>query len=173
MADGSSSEGGGILGGLMSPAFWLLAPYTIATWCFIIKVGDQSAWCIACAPIRCCMAMYDTVTCALPVGKFIDYAYLWFLFRNIDPYFWSALGVVFSIALSVLGAAWCVAPLSCLDHSDTAEHLILPFRPDSNVATRLPVCPGASSQQAAALSALPYEYHASRPRTSSGAPATS
>jgi hypothetical protein len=29
------------------------------------------------------------------------------MFRQIDPYFWSALGVAFAIGLSVLGAAWC------------------------------------------------------------------
>ena len=41
-------------------------------------------------------------------GRFLDFAYLGFLFRNIDPYFWAALGVAFAIGLSVLGAAWCV-----------------------------------------------------------------
>lgn len=34
------------------------------------------------------------------------YGYYFLLFRNISPYFWSAFGVVFSIALSVLGSAW-------------------------------------------------------------------
>jgi V-type H+-transporting ATPase proteolipid subunit len=40
---------------------------------------------------------------------FLDFAYLGFMFRQIDPYFWSALGVAFAIGLSVIGAAWCVA----------------------------------------------------------------
>jgi hypothetical protein len=40
-------------------------------------------------------------------GAFLDFAYLGYMFRQIDPYFWSALGVAFAIGLSVLGAAWC------------------------------------------------------------------
>jgi hypothetical protein len=40
---------------------------------------------------------------------FLDFAYLGYMFRQIDPYFWSALGVAFAIGLSVLGAAWCEA----------------------------------------------------------------
>lgn len=53
------------------------------TWlCFIISVGDPS--------------------------RFIDYDWLWFLFRNVSPYFWAAMGVALAIGLSVLGAAWWV-----------------------------------------------------------------
>ena len=40
-------------------------------------------------------------------GVFLDLTYLGYNFRQIDPYFWSALGVAFAIGLSVLGAAWC------------------------------------------------------------------
>ncbi len=40
---------------------------------------------------------------------FLDLQYLGYNFRQIDPYFWSALGVAFAIGLSVLGAAWCAA----------------------------------------------------------------
>lgn len=32
--------------------------------------------------------------------------YLAFLFQNISPYFWAALGVSTCVGLSVIGAAW-------------------------------------------------------------------
>jgi V-type H+-transporting ATPase proteolipid subunit len=38
--------------------------------------------------------------------RFIDYDYLWFLFRHISPYFWGVLGVAFAVGLSIVGAAW-------------------------------------------------------------------
>lgn len=34
------------------------------------------------------------------------YQYYFDLFNNISPYMWSAIGVVFAIGVSVLGAAW-------------------------------------------------------------------
>ena len=40
-------------------------------------------------------------------GAFLDFAYLGYLFKQIDPYFWASLGVAFAIGLSVIGAAWC------------------------------------------------------------------
>jgi V-type H+-transporting ATPase proteolipid subunit len=65
---------------LLQPVHLLWAPATIASVCFAISVGDSS--------------------------RFIDWPYLWFLFRNISPYFWAALGVALCVGMSVLGAAW-------------------------------------------------------------------
>lgn len=37
---------------------------------------------------------------------FIAWDYLWFLFKNISPYFWAAMGIGLCVGLSILGAAW-------------------------------------------------------------------
>ncbi|KAL6758031.1 vacuolar proton-ATPase subunit C [Haematococcus lacustris] len=65
---------------LASPITWIWAPVTISWICFVISVGSPD--------------------------KFIDYDWLWFLFRNITPYFWAALGVALAVGMSILGAAW-------------------------------------------------------------------
>ena len=39
---------------------------------------------------------------------FIAWDYLWFLFKNISPYFWAAMGIGLCVGLSILGAAWWV-----------------------------------------------------------------
>lgn len=36
----------------------------------------------------------------------INWRYLGFLFLNISPYFWSAMGIASCVGLSILGAAW-------------------------------------------------------------------
>ena len=41
-------------------------------------------------------------------GRFLDWVYLGFIFRQINPYFFAAVGIACAIGLSVLGAAWCV-----------------------------------------------------------------
>jgi hypothetical protein len=65
---------------LTSPAALLLAPVAIASVCFAVSVGDPS--------------------------RFIDWPYLWLLFRNISPYFWAVLGIALCVGSSILGAAW-------------------------------------------------------------------
>jgi len=42
--------------------------------------------------------------------RLVDWAYLGFLFRHVNPYLFTAMGIASSIGLSVLGAAWCVPP---------------------------------------------------------------
>lgn len=65
---------------ITSPVVWLYLPITISWIVYVIAVGDPD--------------------------KFIDYNWLWFLFRNMSPYFWSAFGVALAIGMSILGAAW-------------------------------------------------------------------
>ena len=43
-------------------------------------------------------------------NKLIDFGYLGFLFKRINPYMFAAFGIAFAIGFSVLGAAWCVPP---------------------------------------------------------------
>ncbi len=40
--------------------------------------------------------------------KLVEWAYLGFLFRHVNPYLFTALGIGSAIGLSVLGAAWYV-----------------------------------------------------------------
>jgi hypothetical protein len=55
-------------------------------------------------------------------GAFLDFAYLGYLFKQIDPYFWAALGVAFAIGLSVIGAAWCASQRACKRAAGRTEH---------------------------------------------------
>jgi hypothetical protein len=63
-----------------APIVWILSPILIAFACFCIQVGDPS--------------------------KFIDYPWLWLLFRHINPYFWASIGVALALGMSIAGAAW-------------------------------------------------------------------
>lgn len=65
---------------LTHPVSWVALPVTIATVCFLISAGNPD--------------------------RFIDWPWLWLLFRSTSPYFWAAFGVAFSVGLSILGAAW-------------------------------------------------------------------
>ncbi|GFR43767.1 hypothetical protein Agub_g4881 [Astrephomene gubernaculifera] len=65
---------------LTHPVVWFYIPCTLAWICFLISVGSPD--------------------------RFIDYDWLWFLFRHISPYFWAALGVALCVGMSILGAAW-------------------------------------------------------------------
>lgn len=65
---------------LLKPVHLLWAPATITGICFAIGVGSED--------------------------RFIDWPYLWFLFRHISPYFWASLGIALCVGMSILGAAW-------------------------------------------------------------------
>mmetsp|Transcript_19104 Transcript_19104/g.32792 ORF Transcript_19104/g.32792 Transcript_19104/m.32792 type:complete len:207 (-) Transcript_19104:673-1293(-) len=67
-------------GVLTSPVVWAFLPITVTWVCFAISVGDPA--------------------------RFIDYDWLWLLFRHMSPYFWAAFGVALSVGMSILGAAW-------------------------------------------------------------------
>jgi V-type H+-transporting ATPase proteolipid subunit len=38
--------------------------------------------------------------------QFLNYDYIWFLFKNISPYFWCTAGIGLCVGLSIAGAAW-------------------------------------------------------------------
>lgn len=38
--------------------------------------------------------------------QFINWDYIWFLFKNISPYYWSSVGIGMCVGLSIGGAAW-------------------------------------------------------------------
>lgn len=65
---------------LLSPAFWILTPLSIASFAFVCSVGNPD--------------------------RFIDWSFLWLLFRNISPFFWAVIGIALCVGTSVLGAAW-------------------------------------------------------------------
>eukprot|EP00878_Enallax_costatus_P027520 GHUV01029642.1.p1 GENE.GHUV01029642.1~~GHUV01029642.1.p1 ORF type:complete len:154 (+),score=38.92 GHUV01029642.1:191-652(+) len=65
---------------ILNPGFFLLAPLSIAAFCFMVGVGSSD--------------------------RFIDWPYLWLLFKNISPYFWAVIGVALCVGTSILGAAW-------------------------------------------------------------------
>lgn len=65
---------------VLQTGFWLLAPFTIAAFCFAVNVGSAD--------------------------RFIDWPYLWLLFRNISPFFYAVIGVALCVGTSILGAAW-------------------------------------------------------------------
>ena len=67
-------------GSLTGPALWLVTPFLTASFCFMVSVGSPD--------------------------RFIDWPYLWLLFRNISPYFWAVIGIALCVGTSVLGAAW-------------------------------------------------------------------
>jgi hypothetical protein len=66
---------------VLQTGFWLLAPLAVAAAAFVVNVGSPD--------------------------KFIDWAYLWLLFRNISPFFYAVVGVALCVGTSILGAAWC------------------------------------------------------------------
>jgi hypothetical protein len=67
----------------------------------------QLVTCSATAAGAVCKVESSTSVCRSP-DRFIDYDWLWFLFRHISPYFWAALGVALAVGMSILGAAWSV-----------------------------------------------------------------
>lgn len=86
---------------ILNPGFFLLAPLSIASFCFLASVGSPD--------------------------RFIDWPYLWLLFRNISPYFWAATGIALCVGTSILGAAWCVQLRQWRRHATAAaEHLAPP-----------------------------------------------
>jgi uncharacterized membrane protein YbhN (UPF0104 family) len=78
-------------GSLLHPGFFLLAPLAIASFCFMVGVGSSD--------------------------RFIDWPYLWLLFRNISPYFWAVMGVALCVGTSILGAAWWVVVRSTVQRT--------------------------------------------------------
>ena len=46
----------------------------------------------------------------------INWNYLFFLFKNISPYFWCSLGIGLCVGLSIAGAAWYAAKSTSVGH---------------------------------------------------------
>eukprot|EP00879_Flechtneria_rotunda_P005103 GHRR01005382.1.p1 GENE.GHRR01005382.1~~GHRR01005382.1.p1 ORF type:complete len:209 (+),score=32.95 GHRR01005382.1:385-1011(+) len=65
---------------ILNPGFVLLTPLSLAAFSFLVGVGSSD--------------------------RFIDWPYLWLLFRNISPYFWAVTGIALCVGTSILGAAW-------------------------------------------------------------------
>lgn len=65
---------------MTGPLLWIVTPFLIASFCFCVSVGSPD--------------------------RFIDWPYLWLLFRNISPYFWAVVGIAICVGTSILGAAW-------------------------------------------------------------------
>ncbi|GMH36035.1 hypothetical protein BSKO_03903 [Bryopsis sp. KO-2023] len=61
-------------------AYSITAPVLIAFIVFLIRIGDED--------------------------RFIDWDYVYLLFRHISPYYWTYLGIACAVGLSILGAAW-------------------------------------------------------------------
>jgi hypothetical protein len=60
------------------------------------------------ATVAFLLLLYGINLSAPGTGSYVDFQYLYQLFSFVDPYLLAGLGVVMAIALSVLGAAWCV-----------------------------------------------------------------
>jgi hypothetical protein len=127
---------------LTSPVVWFYIPVTISWVCFLIGVGSPE--------------------------RFIDYDWLWFLFRHISPYFWAALGVALAVGMSILGAAWSVVRILCSDRTCFDAHTASRKLEDLDLSFGRFSFAGASSSQAAAWLAQLYAFLASPPRTLSG-----
>ena len=59
--------------------------------------------------------------------QLLDFEYLGYMFKRIDPYLWSSLGVAFAIGLSVIGAAWYVIARDALALSVRVMCMITPL----------------------------------------------